>query len=161
MDLLDLLCMAATATSAYRIPNAVKLRKVEVWAPMASDLAPVTCSVEWRQPAVAGQGVGGNSQIRSDTSMGSARPAYVSAKPPPGSLASMWLNGGNPFTVLAISGPANTVVDVHLSFRVGDSTSEAQAVGAAVAGATVGTVYVRKLDSNNAALLPPVALATI
>lgn len=153
-DLFDLVAMAATATSAFGVYNSVRLRGIEIWGPMASDLKPVTVSVEYD-----GGNVGSPRVLFSDTSMGAMLCAHVKTRPPVRSLSSFWLTSGGT-TLFRLTAPANSVIDVDLDFVLQDG-SGAQAVGAAVAGATAGVVYVRSLNSNGLANIPPLSFPTI
>lgn len=91
--------------------------------------------------------------------MGSAVGAFLSYAPPEGSLWSMWINGTGS-TVFYLTGPANSIVDLVLEQQILNDSSPT-AVLAAVAGATVGQVYVRALDSNGSKHLSPVEYPTI
>lgn len=147
VNLLDLLCMADTAVTAYRLASAVRVRRVSLWAPMSSSLAPVTASVEWAGYAVAT--VGAPPITKSDTSMG-YRPAYVTDSPPTNSIAGMWQGRASTSNLMQIAGPINTVIDVDLEFVL-QNGEPPLAVANAPAGATVGTVYLRGLDGLAAA----------
>ncbi len=159
-QLLDLLCVADTASSAYRLFSSLKIHSIEMWGPMASDLAPVTVSIEYQTPAAAG--VGGPNFLKSDTSMGADQCAHVAAGPPQNSQAAMWQSRLASSQIVTLQGPTNTVVDVHLSLCLQNGET-ATAVASAVSGATVGTIYCRGLDALAAAstVLPPVSYATI
>lgn len=155
-DISDLLCMAATTTSAYALASAIRVTKVEMWGPMASTLVPVTISCDF-----SGQSAGsvGPSSLKSDTSVG-FRAAHLVAKPPKDSQASLWQPNNSAATLFTMVYPSGTIVDLHYSFVI-QETASVQAVTAAVAGATVGQVYLRKLDSSGTAILPPVSYVTI
>jgi len=160
-DLFDLVCTATAANAAYQMMSGVRIKRVQIWGPMAANLVPVTVSCEWSPNATLL--IGQPSRIMSDTSMGAMRAAYVSTKPPTGSLASMWqsYNGGAGSAVLfKLAFPANSVVDVDFEFVLQNGETPTS-VTAAVAAATVGAVYVRALDSNGSVLLIPVSYATI
>ncbi len=154
----DLLCLADTATSAYQIAKSVRIRRVEMWGPPASTLVPVTVSLEWEGVSA---GAYGNSIKISDTSVGSTRVAHLNVKPPKSSQISQWQSataGNNLFTLIY---PVGAIIDVHYSMTIREDAG-AQAVSGAVAGATVGQVYLRSLDSvAGAAILPPVSYITI
>lgn len=159
VDLLDLWCMADTTVSAFRLMSSVKLRKVEMWGPMASDLVPVTVSCEFNTDPSTG--IGGSNGLKSDTSMGSTRAAYLSFKPRDNSVAASWLARGCTSNVMTLNGPINTIVDVHLTSILQNGEAPL-AVANALVAATVGTVYLRGLDGVAAATtqLPPVSYAT-
>ncbi len=156
-DLLDLLCVAESATVATGLCQGVKLQAAKIWGPMASSLEPVTVAIEYANSAT----VGAPTSLRSDTSMGSAKAAALSYPPPQGSLASLWLSSGSPSqTILYLTGPSGSIVDIVLH-QVLLSETAAMAVSHAVSGATPGQVYVRALDSNGSGLLVPVEYPTI
>jgi len=156
-DLFDLVVMACTSTTAFDVYNSVRLRGVEIWGPMASDLKPVTVSVEY-----FGSGaVGSPATLFSDTSMGSMMCAHVKTKPPKASAPSLWLDASQSATVVfTVKLPANSIIDVDLDLILQNGTGAVPA-GASVAGATAGVVYVRSLDSTGAAALLPVSYPTI
>ncbi len=153
----DLLCVATGAAAAYQLGNFVRLRKIEIWGPMASDLVPVTVSVEWNGTSA---GLYGKSVIHSDTSMGSSRPAHVSTRPPEGSQLSQWLRCNVNSNCCLLKYPANAIVDVSYELVVRDDAA-VDAVTGAVAGATTGAIYVRALNSPVNNNLVPLSVATI
>ncbi len=153
---LDMFCVATGAAAAYQLANYFRVRKIEIWGPMASDLAPVTVSVEWNGTTA---GAYGKSVVVTDTSMGSSEPAHVVARPPPGSQVAMWLGSGSPL-IAKLSYPANSIVDVSFDAVFRDEGTAVSVTGA-VAGATTGALYVRALNSPVDNNLVPVGVATI
>ncbi len=154
----DLLCQAATATSAYQMASAVRIRRVEIWGPPSSTLTPVTVTCEF---AGASAGSFGPSQVKSDTSVGATRVAHVVASPPRDSQASQWQSSSSTGVLFVLTYPSGAIIDIHYSFTMQDRTG-ATAVTGAVAGATVGQVYLRSLDSvTSSAVLVPLSFITI
>jgi len=84
-----------------------------------------------------------------DQSIGSTEPAHVRSKPPVASLIADWHNSSNTDSLFVINGPAGLIVDVSAVFQSADGNTgaAATAVTGTVAGATVGQMYVRALDS--------------
>jgi hypothetical protein len=156
-DVFDLLCMATSATAAYQIMTGVKIRRISIWGPMAASLAPVTVSIEY---LATGSFLGQPTKIKSDTSMGATRAAYVSYAPPPKSLLDNWVPSNTGVSLISLQFPANSIVDVEFDFVTQNGESPFP-VGAVVAGATVGKVYCRALDSNGSGLLVPISYPTI
>lgn len=156
-DLFDLFCMATSAIAAYQLYSAIRVRNIHIWGPMPASLAPVTCSIEYLS---TGSFLGQPAKIRSDTSMGSTKAAYVTYKPPAKSLLENWVPAQTGTPLISLVFPANSVIDIELDLVLQNGESPV-AVGAAVAGATVGKIYVRALDSNGSGLLPPVSYPTI
>lgn len=158
----DLWCTAATTTSAYQLASHTRLKKIEMWGPMASDLVPVTVSCDWT--GSTSPGFMGRSNRVSDTSLGSTEPAHLVTRPPPGAQISQWSSSqialGPTSEVCRLVYPANTVIDITYDLVVRDDASAVNVFGTVV-GATVGANYVRSLDSLTGANLPPVSIATI
>jgi len=157
-DILDLLCSASAATVANQICDAFRIRKVKVWSPMTATLVPVTATLEWSNTA---QSFSGDAMQHSDTSMGSTCPAFISCKPPKGSLQDKWSGSNVGTSYFALTCPANSVIDFTVQLRLRDGSQVIQAVTHAVAGATVGQVYCRALDSNTGNVCVPASLLTI
>ena len=156
-DILDLFCMATAANAAYRVMSAARVRSVEIWGPAAA-AGVATVAIEW-------SGTPGNftgpKQLITDTTLGSSRPAHVYARAPKQSVADMWFSdaatGG---AILVIDAPQDAIIDVTVDFVVRNSEG-AVAVTAALAAATVGKMYVRRLDSSTSSLLVPISMDTI
>jgi hypothetical protein len=129
----------------------VKIKRITMWAPPASQGSAVTCSVEW-----IGQANSPNREI-SDTTVSVARNAYVSSSPPPQSLASFWQNtsSGNLCTITA---PTNTIIDVEVSLILNDD--DVAAATSVVASGTLGGYYFLSLDPNATHYYTPVSLVT-
>lgn len=155
-DFGDLWMTTPTAATGFQIANFVRIRKIEMWGPMAADLIPVTCSVEWAGTTI---GLMGKSSIQSDTSMGADRPAHVASRPPPGSQIAQWFACQGNQTVVILNAPVQTVLDLTIEFVVRDDGT-ATAVATVPAGATVGATYVRALDTSGGAVIKPVSIAT-
>ncbi len=157
-DMKDLVCFATGATAAYQLYKAFKLRKIEMWGPPASSLSPVTVSLQY-------SGVGdtaGPSFIHSDTSVGTNRVAHICAKVPSLSRAALWQSSQSADILCSLTFPAGAIIDVHVAYAINDTAETPQTVGGAVAGATVGQVYVRALTSNTSTtILAPLSVATI
>jgi hypothetical protein len=168
-DLMDLYCMAVTTTSAYQIFNAVRVLSVEVWVPAALDTTNsgmVINSAFIEFPAmVISTGLGGKSVRVVDTSCSLDRAAHVRAHPPEDSYAAMWTTNTSIAGTNALFniGAAATgcIVDVTLELAIRDSALSPQPVTAAVAGATVGQIYIRPLSSTTSTALQPVGVNTI
>jgi len=153
-DLLDLFCVATSATAAYGLSTSVKMRKLEMWVdPVAGGSF---CSIE----DLTNGNVGAPSRILEDTTLGVTRPAHVVWRPATGSLQSLWCNQGVGGKLFELSSSGPGYVDVHISLILQDGETPV-AVGAAVAGATVGQLYCRALDSSTGAALLPVSYPTI
>ncbi len=150
----DMLIMAATATTGYQLMNAFRLRKVEIWGPMASDLVPVTVSCDFTGSSA--QAVGNSVKI-TDTSIGSMSAAHIVAIPPSDSTASFWQDSSSGLTLCSLEYPTNSIVDISLEWTFRDSAVPSAVV--TIAGATAGCIYVRKPDTSQ--VLVPLSYVTI
>jgi len=146
-NLLDLLLMASTASTSQRLVAVFKIKKVEVWGSVGSTFVPVTVNVEFTNTDF----VAARRELRSDTSMG-LRPAFVSAVPGRDSSARMWQGEGSNRDVLAITCPAWSIIDIHMSvvFR----NTESPVAGPVPTGATAGAMYCAPLTGNSAITVP-------
>lgn len=159
---MDLMCVATGATAAFRLFDGVRLRGVEIWACNSAGDSSNTVEIEYLDTAT----IGGPGVTFSDTAMGLQNIAHVFARPPSGSRASFWLNNatslsGNDFNLFRLSVPKGGIVDVILEVCLYDNDTSVSVTGT-VAGATVGNVYCRALDSaQNTAVLLPVSWNTI
>lgn len=163
-QLLNLLVMQTGNNTAFRICDAVRVRKIKIWGnpPGLANVGVVPpCTVQWFSEQ-------GPSKLVSDVGMGSTFGAKVSTRPPLMSLAGFWsLTGTNEATLLFdISCEAGDTIDVDLTFRVQNQFltaggAEAVTSVSTTAAGTVGVVYGLSLDLNTTANLPPVAQKTI
>ena len=157
-DLMDLLCVATTATNAKRLASTFRLRKIEAWAPPDSAGASVVLAIE---DATSQLDFGGPSRRKEDVTMGQSRPAHLIWRPKANSVQSKWLNDQQQATaLLELTCPTGTVFDVHISWILQDGEIPTT-VTAAVSGAVAGTIYLRSLCSSTSANLPPVSFSTI
>lgn len=139
-NILNLIAIATTPTSAVRLFEALRLKKVEMWTnPSALGAAPVNLELEWL-------GENAPSTVISDVSMG-VRPAHIRAIPPPSSSNRWWSISGFSETdiLFSLGVAANTVIDVTLEVRVVDSESPTL-ISVLPVGATVGQLYGNYLD---------------
>jgi hypothetical protein len=158
-DIQDLLVMAATTVSAYRLTTAFNIKRVSMWGPMAEDLIPVTVSLQW-QPDT-GSSFGGPARIVSDTSMGSNRAAKIQSTPPRESFQSRWLS----YDVLndplfEIIYPANAILDIQLQMVMQNAQTPV-ASAYPISGAIAGQIYVRPLDGAALGTWIPVSYVSL
>lgn len=158
-DLLDLKCVAATATSAYRIFTGVKINRISMWCANTAATAANTIQLEWTNSASI---IGSSSRMVTDTAVGTTNVAYITTKPPRGGNSADWIgNVAANTTLFEITCPQGTIIDVAISVTFADDET-ATAVSGAVAAATVGILYTRALDSSNVApALFPIGVITI
>jgi hypothetical protein len=160
-DLLNLKVVATTAVLAYRIFDAVKLRKVEIWCANTVATASNTVEVEFLS---SNPYYSDDSKIFTKTAVGTSAVAHVVAKPNPKGMSSAWFSGAsNSFTIFNISAPQGSIVDVYLSARLIDDEPHLPNAGITVAAATAGTFYGLYLDNDQgaAAVILPLGVNTV
>jgi hypothetical protein len=153
-QMLNLLLVAPTTVTSVRLFQAIRLRKVEIWAnPTALGSTPSTVSMEWL-------GENSPSTVISDTTMG-VRPAHISSKPPARSSAQWWsLSAFNETDVLfTLILPAQCIIDVSVDLRYVEQ--EAPTAGDIPVAATAGQVYGDYLDGIATSKLAPVGFTTL
>jgi hypothetical protein len=151
-NLIGIVGMVGTVanTSTSLIANAVKVHRISVWAPPASQGATATCSINWSSREYA------QSVEVSDTTMSVAEPAHITARPPVGSAADFWLSpGGN--TILTLIAPVGSIIDVHCTHVLQDTATAG--VTYTAAAAALGVMYYPPLDGESDLYLP-VSLGT-
>jgi len=153
----SLLCAAGTMgtalnTSVTSFVASVRINRVTMWTPPASQGATATCSVNWN-------GYQNSPDVEmSDTTVSVSRPARVSCVPPRGSLAAFWQTVGTN-TICTLVAPTGTIIDVDLSLILSDD-DPGTAASTAVATAAVGGIYYLSLDPNATHRYVPVSLFT-
>jgi hypothetical protein len=137
-NLLDLILVGTSLTTASDLFQQVRVRSVEMWAvPVVGGATTVQC--EFRDQTV---GFAGDAKIHSDTSMG-VQPAHLRAKPAARSGFALF-QFSQATSAFTLTCPGGTVVDVELTFR-GLPNLNVAAQQASV-GTTTGAWYYRGLD---------------
>jgi hypothetical protein len=158
-DILDLLCVAISATNAFRICDAVKIKLIEIWGANSAGNASNSVQLEWLPSNNYG-----TSETHNDTAIGLQNIAHISTRPPKGSLIEDWFflaAAGTDVNLFNLNVPQGGVVDIVLQMVLMDSDA-GQRVNIAPVGATTGKFYCRALDSaTSGATLVPVGYDTI
>jgi hypothetical protein len=149
-DLLKLTYTTGTAAvSGVTNWSAVQLRKVEAWT-VDTTGALASASLEWQSSRGPSKMVLASGNIN--------RPAHISTKPPPGSLASFWsqVRDGsvvNNEVLCYLTLPVGTVLDLDINFVMANGPeAEDECISlAVVAGGTIETNYCNALDNSGAA----------
>jgi hypothetical protein len=138
-NLLDILNVGATATTAYDLFYSVKIKFVEVWANgLANASATVTVIYDG-----ATAGSVGDQKLHTDSSMG-IEPAHVKCSPAPMTAAALY-QLSSAAVAFFLNVPAGAVVDVSLSYRNPIAGNQVATQNVPVA-AVAGVVYMRGLD---------------
>lgn len=138
--------IATGATTSVHMCYAVRMREVSIWAyagPVGSSA--VTATLDWNSTSGAGNIFAPGNAV-SDTSFSSAVPAHVHSSPPEGSNASFWHTPMDTTTLITLSGPAQSIIDVVIEYVINDANTVIS--GPTIAGASTGQIYHRDLVSD-------------
>jgi hypothetical protein len=155
-NLLDVINIATSATTATGLFTQVRLNTVEVWATPVTG-APVTVSLIFSGTVA---GAAGDLKLHTDTSMG-IEAAHVKASPDRLTQAGQF-QPNETDTAFTLICPTGSVIDVSMSLRNAINGTATEVQNAPV-GATAGVVYYRGLDGaiKSTTTMPVVgALAT-
>jgi len=150
--LLDAINVATTATALFQLYDFVRVKRISMWgisSTVANSIAAVSVAFTG-----ATAGATGNDLELHDVSMNSTVPAFITCKPPPGALSTLWqANTASVLFRLSSQFPTagggltavQTTVELDLEYRMDSDTPPLGTTNAAV-GATAGIVYFRGLD---------------
>jgi len=154
-DLGSLLAVGTTIAQVTSVLGAVRVKRVELFAPVAAQGGQSTTSIEWLSAQAP------NIEF-SDTSMSVATPAHVNSVPPPNSLASYWSASNVGVALMNLIVPEGGTIDVWFDFTLTDDELFAPNT-VVVALAAIGTLYYMALDNTvdvGAVRYPPISLTT-
>lgn len=144
-----------TNTTVSAINQSVRVRRITIYAPPASQGANSTCSVEWFGAA----GSNTNNLEVSDTSNSTAIPARVMTSPPRLSLASFWVAGSSTVQLASLVAPTGSIIDVILDLILCDDEN-GTCFQIPTATAALNTMYYLSLDGNTTHRYTPISLTT-
>ncbi len=159
--LLDGMFVAGTATTAYQLFDFVMIKKITVRAMGVASFnagagnSPNEANVGIEYFGLIA-GIQGGGKQKTDSNLGTARPAFVSLKPDPKSQVAQFQASSTSaaFAIRAVDASATAVtgaiVDVHVVLRNSGDVSPA-AVAVARAGLTPGNIYFGGLDGQTLA----------
>jgi hypothetical protein len=143
--------IAASSTTSVYLSNCIRLRKIELWAPVQTAGTAITSSITWTSSAFDFESP---PITRSDSSISYDHPAYLCVLPPRGSVASKWHRSDDTTVVYDMRCPVGTTVDFTFDWVLSDSaTTQAQIAGPALSGATAGIVYHKTLAGASGSLV--------
>jgi hypothetical protein len=148
----------ATLTSFF---SAVKVKSIKVWSAgdesVSGTPAPATVCVNW-----TGYSNSPNTLV-TDSSVSTAFPAHVSARPPRQALASFWQSCDSTSVIAQINvGSTHTTIEVELEGVLYslDPASSLTHAALSVTTATLAEVYYPALDLTTGHVYPPLYLIT-
>jgi len=135
-------CLSVSATTAITLIQAIRLRRVSVWACSTSGLASV--NIEWTDP------YGPSTQLTATGT--STEPCHLTSRPPAGSFAGLWsqvTNTGNYNDILCqLTLLAGSTVDVECEVVYADGVvSNEECISRSTNTAGIG-VYYAHLDNS-------------
>lgn len=149
-NLLETVLVSSSATVAYQLYDYVRVKEVEVWGIGTTSSSYASASVGVDFGGVSAGNYGGGKSYE-DTTVSSAYPAYIRARPDKMSQAAQFqVNNASPaFHLRGVNvAVANMIVDVTLEFRNSPIVSPVVSAGS---GMTPGDIYFRGLDGLNVA----------
>jgi hypothetical protein len=109
--------LETSATVAYAITRAFRVKRVTVWSPPAAIGGVSHASITW----TAEHGSGAIAQV-SDVTMSVNHPAYVTASPPVGSQAFQWFSNPSTLILFGLHVHTGAIVDVVVESTLLDGT---------------------------------------
>ncbi len=132
----------AVGTNAYPLIDRFRIRRVELFGPMTTQLVPVTVKLEFT--ASPTNAFDSSTKLYSDTSMSSVSAAHLSVKPEEESIASKWVrvDSSSPLTLFIATLPANGIMDISMDVVLNDGSTPPNPVGitSTPTSGTIGTV---------------------
>ena len=164
-DLIESMVMgqdSSASGAAYPLFVAFKLKKFRMWSQASSASSPSVISVDWRNTDI---GFAGTNANVSAVQVGNTQVAYLEATPPKDALCSKWFTyDGSTFaskTIAIIVSTAGTVLDMHFSAALRDSSSNPGISSVStIVSPIVGMIYVRALAANTSADFVPASYPT-
>jgi len=145
--------ICTTANSSVTVfAQSFRIKRIEMWAPPASQGSAATVSVEWF-------GFGNSPNIEhTDTTLSVSKNAHIASSPPSSSLAAFWQKGTST-NLFILNFPANTIIDLIVEIMMADQETALETV--AVTTGTLGHIYYLALDQQlGSHILVPVSLNT-
>lgn len=161
-DLLDLWCTAATATTGYRLFDAIRIKRIRMW--FASNAASTSNSAFIEDYATGSSTMAAPSRTRIQSAVDFSETQMIVWKPVKFSVQASWYSTQTYSTnvVLRMSVPANAIFDVDFEAVLADGQVGASQTATAIAAGTAGQVYCRAFGcSTSTTALAPIGLASI
>jgi len=156
-QLMSLLVFGKGDTTPYRMLQAIKLKKIELWDPANGVGTPDNhANITW---------LGTQSQRRvfDDASVGTSQAAYISTRAPRDSDAFFvsWQGTSESTPLFGISCGVGAILDLHVTVTLASDFNSAQSTVATTATATAGVIYFNNLDGTSGAMRPAIDLNRI
>jgi len=154
---MSLLLFGKGDTTPYRMTQAIRVNKIELWDPANGVGTPDNhANLTW---------LGRSSQRRvlDDATVGTSQAAYISTCPPQDTDAYFvsWQGTDESTPLFGISCGVGSILDLHVTITLASDFNSAQSTVATTATATAGVIYYNNLDGTGAALRPAADLNRI
>jgi hypothetical protein len=136
------ICTTSNAT-LVAIYKSVRLRRVRVWSPPASQGEDGAINLGWTP--ITGQSIAANGLVN-DASPNPAAPAYIDARPPGNAFASMWRDGTPSTNLFQLSCTIGSVIDLEVDCIL--NTTQAIGPTLSITTGTGGILYWPALDCD-------------
>jgi len=147
-NLFSSLVFAATTTVGYSPFYAIRLKRIQIWAPVTTIGTPVTISLTPVAVESTTNSYADLPEMQSDTSDVVDIPAYIDYRPHELHPSGSWhLSNSTSLALVSINVPIGSVVDIRFEANINVITGT-QGYTATLVGATVGNIYTLKIASN-------------
>lgn len=128
--------IATGSTTSTYLSSVFRLKRLQIWGPVATAGTPVTVSLRLAQSNLD---FSSPPKTWSDTSVSFDHPAFVDFHPPKGSLIDKWHTSVQGDQAFLMTFPVGSTIDFHFNFVLNDALALQN--GPTLSGATVGTIY--------------------
>ncbi len=141
-DLADLMFVATSATSAARIFDSIRLKRIQMWYAASSSTTSAVAFVE--DINLSGSaGVGAPSMTKLSAQPSPGENGYLDYRPKKGSVQNNWFStsSSNGQNILRIYAPQNATIDITFEYTLADGVDAPTSVSRSIAGASLGQIY--------------------
>jgi len=152
--------IATGATTSVFLCDQFRLRRICVWAPVATAGTPVTCMLKYADDPASNTQSGAPKTV-SDTSISYDRPAYCCLEPPKDntSIFSQWMDSSLTTSIVFVVLPAGAIIDFYFNFIIDDIG--VTSAGPTLIAATAGTIYHKSFAAGAATITAVAPLNSI
>jgi len=132
--------IATGATTSSFISDQFRVKRICAWSPPAAIGSSATCVIKYTDDPASNTQSGAPKTV-SDTTISPDLPAYACLEPPRdnSSIFSQWWDSSLTTTMVNVSIPVNSVVDIDFQFILDDIG--ATTAGPTIVGGTAGNIY--------------------
>lgn len=128
--------VATSATTSAFLSSVVKVKRITLWAPVATAGTSVQAVIDWNSTAALFVSPGSASE---DSSVSFDRPAHLDCVPPKESLSRMWQSVLSTDALVTLTAPTGTIIDFTLNWVINDNGGPVP--GPVIIGGTIGQIF--------------------